>query len=135
MTFKSTIPPLCRYCGAKIRKRTGTVYFGQETPRVDGSWTYRSELPRSRDEAQRYTNETIVSVRWAHMDDDPRARRHGFEFVDQVGTWDGESYVDEFFCNGEHAKRFAYVHARAGQATEAWVDAENARTLEQESSS
>lgn len=121
--------PLCRYCGKKIAKRTRTVIFGQTRYRPDDDHTiFREEKPASKAEAQRVLNQEVVSVRWYRTvplrDDwsrDPRDPGH--DFIEQATTWDGESYADSFFCNGEHAKRFAYVMAKAGHATQAYQEA------------
>jgi hypothetical protein len=53
-------------------------------------------LPQTKAEAQKLTNLKVISVRRCS------------EGIDMVGVWDGESYVDEFFCNGKHALNYAY---------------------------
>jgi hypothetical protein len=115
MIFKSPTQPLCRYCGGKIAKVTESVYFTPVRPNISGL-IYEQAIkaaPHSRQEAQRHVNQQIVSVRWARKDVSPDARAIG-EFIERVSTWDGESYEDEFFCSAPHARRFAYVMARAG---------------------
>lgn len=120
--------PHCRYCGAKLRKATTTIFFveklsdfhNRENARENYSTRYVVGHPTTKAEAQRLLNQPIVSVRhtsdpWAHKPEDV--------YVAQVSTWDGESYADEFFCNGKHAQAFAYVMARAGQATRAYNNA------------
>jgi hypothetical protein len=119
--------PLCRYCGKPIRKRTGRIFFGASQDQVDrgssiGSWTYRAEKPRTKEEAQRLSNHEIVSAKWSRGDS-YWAKEAGFDHIIEAGTWDGVSYEDPFFCNGEHAKRFAYAAARAGHAMPAYIDA------------
>lgn len=110
MTYKSDTQPRCRYCGKPIRKETHTYWFGQGGNAGHSSdfITYRAEKPMSKAEAQRLVNQQIVSVRRE------KYPAPGEEtFVSQVTTWDGESYADEFFCSGEHARYFAYAVLRA----------------------
>lgn len=130
--------PRCRFCGARIAKWTETVRFiesGREgrTYSSVGRAIYVDEPPRSKAEAQRFLNEPIVSVHYAEIwdvlayPDDPESRvvsskRIG-RFVDYVTVWDGETYVDEYFCNGDHAKRFAYLLAVEGRCTSAYNEA------------
>jgi hypothetical protein len=101
---------LCRYCGCDIPKVTTAHHFryGGEGGKpvnaipVDREVTDRAELAR-------YTNEEIVSVRYTD---------HGDRFgrrIDTFSTWDGSSFVDPFFCKGEHAKLFGYALAREGR--------------------
>jgi hypothetical protein len=117
------IPPLCRYCGAPIRKRTHTVYFGRAHDRLDDYLTERTERPTSKEEAQRLLNHQIVSVRWTHGDRAAWSAKVDYDYICQVTTWDGERYVDPYFCNGEHARRFAYLFAKNGSATVDYTDA------------
>ncbi|TJW14401.1 MAG: hypothetical protein E5W82_10520 [Mesorhizobium sp.] len=116
--------PLCRYCGKTIAKRTRAIFFGELATRqgFDTIFTYRPERPRSKDEAQRLLNQQIVSVRWARGED-YAAKQAGFDHITQATAWDGESYTDKFFCNGTHAKDFAYAAARGGYAMPAYIDA------------
>jgi hypothetical protein len=118
MFFKSSTQPLCRYCGKPIPKWTERVYFGcapNEVERGRG----RAEQPANKVEAQRYINGDVVSVEYstaAYVDaggtsirtiDVPR-------YVRSAGVWDRETYIDEFFCKGEHAKDFGAACARNG---------------------
>ena len=116
MAFKSATQPLCRYCGKKIAKWTETVYV-------------RDRSVRSKADCEKRTNQKVVSVRY---EDPGRFKRSAPKdyyteaeiceaeaqgrWVDMFTTWDGESYQDEFFCNGTHAQYFGYAAARAGQA-------------------
>lgn len=104
--------PHCRYCGKAIRKRTHTVYFvkdEEEKARHTGFATFYSYVigqPTSKAEAQRLVNAAVVSV-----------RKQGYGpaagvLITQVGTWDGETYEDQFFCTGTHAQDFAYAVLR-----------------------
>ena len=120
MVFQSDTQPLCRYCGKPIKKHTSTVYFVKERSALMRDSVHTRHIvgsPTTKAEAQRMVNEQIVSVRRGTMYQlDPA-------IVGQVSLWDGVSYEDEFFCNGTHAQRFAYVMARTGQATVAYADA------------
>lgn len=123
MAFKSSVQPLCRYCGKPIGKHTHSVWFGQSRPSLSDFSTNRAQEPKSKEEAQRLLNETIVSVSWAHSwVSGEKVRTH----VHHVTTWDGESYKDEFFCNDKHARFFGYAAARAGQVMPAYREAKEA---------
>jgi hypothetical protein len=108
--------PRCRYCGGPIRKDVRTVWLHDrplnEYERRDGGLTYRhlrvDTLPRTKAECQTLTNWTVLSVK--------RDYRNG-NVISRFGEWDGESYADPYFCNGDHARRFAYICAEAGTAT------------------
>lgn len=87
--------PFCRYCGKAIRKRTNSVTcWGGKHP--------SGTILRSKEDCQRLSNEKVVSVSYHEG------------VVWSFSTWDGESYVDRFFCNDDHAKRFGYAAAKAG---------------------
>lgn len=121
MPFKSDTQPLCRFCGKPIAKRTIRHYFGKRPDYCRRSdWSVdHVEQPATMADAQRLINEQIVSVR--------RDRRR---MISDVGAWDGESYVDEFFCKGECARRFGYAMARneQGFAAQPYWDALKARS-------
>lgn len=119
-------PPHCRYCGGLIRKETTRVYFKPEASKFDntslGSAYSYGPYPQTREEAQQRTNGQIVSVsrriEHSYVGNESVPTDVG---IDHVTVWDGSTYVDPFFCNGDHAKRFAYVMARAGLKTEAYA--------------
>lgn len=109
--------PLCRYCGEPIKKKTRTVYLRARelTPHEQGphefcSYVQVEALPATIAECRKLTNNQVVALK---RTEDGRA-------ISYFSTWDGTSYVDDFFCNGDHARRFAYVFAKAGHATKAW---------------
>lgn len=111
MIYKSETQPLCRYCAKAISKRTETVFFGRN---VGGTMLdARLEQPQSRAEAQAVLNQQVVSVHWRESVVDGAWKR---AFIDRVSIWDGESYDDEFFCSGSHARQFGYAAARANNA-------------------
>lgn len=137
MTFKSPTQPLCRTCGKAIRKRTKDIRVHLTEPAspdmtsewTDGKWrqvparmiTGRFETKAA---IQRTVNETVVAIRFNYVTEngDPT----GEKYIDRISVWDGESYQDEFFCNGEHAKDFAYMCASSPKLTicsVAWQDA------------
>lgn len=134
--IKSATQPLCRYCGAAIKKHTVTVYIKAEQGEHDRSYegfnryAYTTEKITSKDQCKKLTNYTVASVRW-HRDKgthyDNYTRHPENDHIDLFTEWDGESYVDQFFCNGDHAKQFAYVMARAGHQSQASADAHKAR--------
>lgn len=112
MTFKSQTQPLCRYCGGKIRKWTKAVFLHiPDEHTVHKGYIDVEKLPQTKAECQQYTNAQITSVKRFKKYDavtDTTTDRG----IDQFSTWDGETYEDEFFCNGTHARDFAYMIAR-----------------------
>lgn len=121
MRFKSDVQPLCRYCGEKIKKSTHTHFFGRREFKIsEFGWTDRPERPQSKEEAQRLLNQKIVSLSWSLLYVEGESRR---DYIDKVTTWDGESWMDEFFCKGDHAQRFGYAAARADKAMPAYNEA------------
>jgi hypothetical protein len=113
MTYKSTTPPLCRYCGKEIAKRTHGLFFGR---RIAVGSDY-IEKPADIEEVRRLTNEQVVSVRRSSPAED------GSSWVLSATVWDGESYHDEFFCTQTHAAYFGELAARGGQCTAAYKEA------------
>lgn len=111
-----SLPPLCRYCGCKIKKRTRQHWFGS---RMEGSAysTSHVEEPTSKAEVERLTNQQVVHLRYVNGK------------VWGATTWDGESYRDEFFCKDEHARDFGYAAVRheSGLAMPAYHEAIKAR--------
>lgn len=108
--------PLCRYCGGPIAKKT-VSHFIETDPRYvhhpHQHLVNKGEEPRTKADCQRMVNQKVVSVR----------RSHEGTYIRYFSTWDGESYIDPFFCNGEHARLFGYSAARAGKATKSYNDA------------
>ena len=117
------IPPLCRYCGKPIAKRTNWVRFTLARTEYQKNETYVRYIevpayPKSKAECQKLTNLTVVSVRWAEIYDDNHVMSK--PYIESFGEWDGKSYKDAYFCNGDHAKSFGYVMAGSGYATKAF---------------
>jgi hypothetical protein len=125
MAFKSAVQPLCRFCGKGIKKHTHTVWFGQGRESRNDYSTSLEAKPTSREEAQRLVNQEIVSISWEYhwsRDEDDKSVKTR-DHIHKVTTWDGESWDDPFFCNGDHAQRFGYASARGGRAMAAYNEA------------
>jgi len=135
--FKSKTQPLCRYCGALIKKHGESVYVYAEPPRdqyveeiqgfVGGRMVKTGERiqkihvprhvvgqPKTKSECQ-----SLADRSFNHPVSVISISRSG-EGIRRFNIWDGETYVDEFFCNGEHARRFGYETARTGMAMPAY---------------
>lgn len=124
----------CIVCGKKIAKRTTTYLIqkpreardplfktimgrqmldhpaleAKEEGLIEGTdffkQIYLSDPPTDKAGVQRLVNEEVVSVR----------RSYEGTLIDQFSTWDGVSYVDEFFCSNLCARRQGYASAHAG---------------------
>lgn len=127
MTFRSKTQPFCRWCGKKIAKYT----VSHRTPKTSYKFD-ENELVTLAD-VRKLTNEQIVSVKYHYEEEHyedltpgelyaKKWKRHanGRRSVYIYSTWDGETYVDEFFCNGEHARDFGYAAAAKGFAMPAY---------------
>lgn len=114
--FRSARQPLCRYCGKPIAKRTESVY-PTSTRRENSNLFSKADCQKGR-------NDIVISVEYTyeidHEDDD---KPTGLRWVSRFTVWDGETYIDEFFHNGECARKFAYLYARGGNATVAYNNA------------
>lgn len=100
MTYQATAQPLCRTCGKPIKKVTHTHYFGQGNTHASSSYVtfHPGEAPTDRAGIGQFTNQRVASVRW-HVS---RTK------IERATTWDGESYVDEYFCADTCARAFGY---------------------------
>jgi len=134
MKFKSKTQPLCLWCGQGIKKKTH--YFGFDSGSHHNSeyWTVLTVArPQTKADCQRLTNETVVSLQYGpnlkkKLPDGPDGEIRYEQEIRSFTAWDGESYVDQFFCNGTHAQNFAYAVARTGKmAMSAYNDAMRAR--------
>lgn len=126
MVYKSAERPRCRYCGKAIAKQTATMNICRKRdPKLKNDWEFWRHLaignapwPRSIRDCQKLTNEKVVSITYgAHIDNE-----FDLKAVRSFTIWDGESYKDGFFCNGDHAKQFGYAAARKGLAMPAWKE-------------
>lgn len=107
--------PLCHCCGKPIPKRTELVWVRDPDSVQGGVSKHVSGPLHSKTDCQRHVNQQVVSVSYMP--------RNGERRVSHFTTWDGESYVDEFFCKGSCATQFAYVMARAGRCTNFYNEA------------
>ena len=120
--FKSKTQPLCRWCGKAIAKRTDYHYVSGQI----GSGVNFNK-PVVREDIR--TNQQITSIKYCY-ETDRNYERTGRRTIYAYNTWDGESYVDEFFCNGDHAKTFGYAAAVKGLAMPAYNKAVTGETSE-----
>jgi hypothetical protein len=116
MTFKSTTQPLCRFCGKPIAKHTRRVWI-ETNPEIGKGpateWSRHVHVekgsePKNRADCQQLTNHQVVSLSYTERYDD-RLEKSVRSHVRSFSEWDGESYSDPYFCNGDHARRFAYA--------------------------
>jgi hypothetical protein len=111
--FKSTVQPLCLWCHKPIPKDT-TRHNVVEPAMWSQSFKDRFETaPKTMADCQKLTNEKVVSVDYQYETDD-NYDRTGRRVIHHYWTWDGETYKDQFFCNGDHAKNFGYAAAHHG---------------------
>lgn len=112
---KGHLPPLCRYCGGQIAKYTTRTWVREKEPPSRGGSAYLiiTEKLRSKADCQKHSNLPVVSVSYSY-DTDANFERTGPRHVTDFTTWDGESYVDEFFCKGPCAHGYARMMAVAG---------------------
>jgi hypothetical protein len=111
MTFKSKTPPHCLWCNKAIPKYTEN--HSVLTPREYGRRFDDPTVPRTKADCQKLINAVVVSVDY-NYETDINYDRTGRRVVHSYSTWDGESYKDEYFCNGDHARCFGYAAAAHG---------------------
>jgi len=120
MTYRAKIQPHCLWCGKAIAKRTVRYSFSEPTwlekhPPLDGEFwktlgVTEEERPTDKAGCQRLTNLKVASIDYGSQPKGDFSLRRVFSFT----AWDGVSYQDEFFCNGNDARYFAYAAARHG---------------------
>lgn len=101
-------PPLCRTCGTPIAKATTNHRPAGSSP------PYRDpdpSCPRTIDDCRKLTNEQVVRVEYTYRLDD-ESQRTGDRWIDSYSTWDGRTYVDEFFCTRSCAETLGRACAR-----------------------
>jgi hypothetical protein len=113
VAYKSATQPHCLWCSKRIAKHTTrhnvvTPAMGNQS--FDEAYASR---PKTITDCQKLTNEKVVSVDYQYETDD-NYERTGRRVVHSYNTWDGESYQDQYFCNGEHARWFGYAAAEHG---------------------
>lgn len=96
----------CIVCSRPIKKRTTTVHIKP----TEGFFPHRCDdaveaTIRTRAECRRYTNAPYVLSHHTNN----RGLVISFE------TWDGESFMDEFFCTNRCAQQQGYASARHGR--------------------
>lgn len=128
------LAPLCRYCGKPIAKRTTTVLVRAEqhpNDQITASWCryvyVGSNPPRTIDDCRKLSNRIVVSVKRGKHWVDNYDRLEKNETIGEFTEWDGESFVDEFFCRGECARGFGYMAAKTGMQSVAHEKAAKAR--------
>lgn len=110
-----TISLRCRYCGRPCKKKSLSHWFG-EVRRQSDYERFHIERPRSRAEAQRLVNGEIIQTRWA---EDAEGR-----YIERIQVWDGESYMDPFFCTDSCAAAMGRSVAKHhGFVTQSYTDA------------
>jgi hypothetical protein len=119
--MEQAAPPLCRWCGHPIAKRTTRVHIVPvlgPNHRDSMFWRYVAvgdNWPKTKADCQKLTNHTVVRVGYTTLYDDngePAGKR-----LTEFGEWDGESYQNKYFCNGEHAKEMGNAAAAKGWST------------------
>lgn len=100
------LAPICRFCAKTITKRFSYIEFGEQ------QWK-RQEVITTKEEAQKLTNELVVSV---------TVNSNGRVLL--AKTWDGESFRDEHFCKDRCAMLFGRMVAehRPNIATAAYFE-------------
>jgi hypothetical protein len=125
--FKSNKQVFCRWCGKRIAKHATHVNVREEPSHYDrkSSWNDyiylgKGNRLRSKTECQKHTNQKILSVSYRDQwIDDVNDR-----YVSYFNIWDGESYVNEFFCSGTCAQQMGRAAAAKGFSTKAWRTAQ-----------
>lgn len=118
MPVKCNSQPFCRWCGRPISKWTISGHIARDD----------ANPPRSKADLSRYTNQTVVYVRY-RQDGAWNSKTGQFEpsgnrLVRDFSTWDGESYEDDLFCNSTHAQLFGRQAARQhGFGMPAYIEA------------
>lgn len=96
---------VCIVCGRNIPKRTVTTFVKPSTARFSGGpWaTIEADL-RTRAECQAYTNMQIISHQ-KNLDG----------LIVSFSAWDGQTFVNEYFCRDKCAMAQGQASARHGE--------------------
>lgn len=112
--------PRCIVCDKPIAKRYKVLWFqrpreavnvgpfgGRQEAIVDGTRIndtfYLANPPRTKEEAQRFSNHTIQRIIGMHNG-----------YISGATYWDGESYIDQFFDRDRCAVAQGYASAQHG---------------------
>jgi hypothetical protein len=119
----------CIVCDKALAKRTTTLWFRAPVPplvpdpakpwerhhahpgKADGhidrspgiTTFYLTDLPKTKADVQRFSNGTII-----------RAPLNDQGYIGQATIWDGESYVEKFFCSTNCAVKQSTASAHRG---------------------
>jgi hypothetical protein len=104
--------PLCRHCGGRIAKAVRTH------PIAEGGAATKDTGLHSKADCQRITNSEITSI--SYFTETKNGEPTGHRWIVAFNTWDGSSYVDDFFCSGSHAQAFGRLMAKQGHRTRAY---------------
>jgi hypothetical protein len=140
MSFKSKTQLYCRWCARPIRKATVTVQIVPKLTENMKNTAYSryvaGDLPKTKQECQIFTNQQIVATsRRKVFDETLGAAKYDHPQIDvgisQFSEWDGESYVDPFFCSGTCAQKLGYAAAGSHHniASKRWIE-KNKETVE-----
>jgi hypothetical protein len=104
-------PPLCRYCGKPIGKRSRMIKFVLDAKPYSNPLSEHDPIIM---EVEKYP-QNLAAVRKLCNGDVLTVVYHR-DGVSSAFVWDRISYKDLYFCSGDHAKRFGYAAALAGFA-------------------
>jgi hypothetical protein len=108
--------PRCRYCAKKLKKLTRPLYFGRARDSNDGWSQDFKAKPRTPQEAQRFSNQVIVSASYSTPPE-------GERYIYKASSWDGESYEKRhgYFCSINCAANMGQLMASKGWASTAFT--------------
>ena len=106
--------PLCRTCGKALKRKLEYIVFQERVGAFIGRTT-RPENPTTRKEVERLVNIPVVYLR--------RCKQAGKEhLIAYAALWDGESYVDPYFCSNRCAETLGRCCAREGTWLQRAID-------------
>lgn len=122
--------PRCGYCHKPLRLWTKYLFFRLQeltehelrenaNPNAWGRYVKVAKLPQTKAEAQRHSNQTVVSIRRLKKGEASYWKgsavhdQHGGG-IERASTWDGVHFHDGMFCSGPCSDKFARAAYRAG---------------------